>query len=278
MPRGSCLCGTVTWQVDADLSNLLHCHCSYCRKSHGAAFATYTSADVADFEWTSGEDHLGSYAATSHFSRNFCNLCGSTMPFEENGRLSIPAGTMTEPCLSVAAGHIFVESVAPFYRITDALRQYPTLPDTMARAPANELPRDDEGELTGSCLCNAVAFRCLQAPLGMMNCHCDRCKRSRSAAHATNLFVDAADFEWIRGEAFVENYKLPEAKRFGSAFCRRCGSLMPRVNPGNDRINIPAGCLDKDPGIRPRAHIYVANKANWFNITDDLEQFTEGLR
>jgi hypothetical protein len=36
------------------------------------------------------------------------------------------------------------------------------------------------------------------------------------------------------------------------------------------RAVIPAGCLDDDPGIRPAAHIFVASKAPWHPIADDL--------
>jgi hypothetical protein len=42
-----------------------------------------------------------------------------------------------------------------------------------------------------------------------------------------------------------------------------------------NRVLIPAGELDADPGARPTAHIFVAHKAPWFEITDDLPQFPE---
>jgi len=32
------------------------------------------------------------------------------------------------------------------------------------------------------------------------------------------------------------------------------------------------GTLDGDPGLRPERHVFVANKAPWFEITDDLPQ------
>ena len=40
-----------------------------------------------------------------------------------------------------------------------------------------------------------------------------------------------------------------------------------------DRIAIPAGGLDGDPGVRPTAHIFVSSKAPWHEISDDLPQF-----
>ncbi len=38
--RGSCLCGVVRFEVDEFLPQVAHCHCSMCRKFHGAAYAT----------------------------------------------------------------------------------------------------------------------------------------------------------------------------------------------------------------------------------------------
>ena len=73
----------------------------------------------------------------------------------------------------------------------------------------------------------------------------------------------------------VLTYKLPEAERFGSAFCRTCGSPVARRASGAPVVNIPAGGLDDDPGARPGAHIYVASKAPWFELTDELPRFEE---
>ena len=39
MIKGSCLCGTVQWRLDPPFGEMSHCHCSMCRKAHGAAFA-----------------------------------------------------------------------------------------------------------------------------------------------------------------------------------------------------------------------------------------------
>ena len=41
MLRGSCLCGTVRYEIRGPVGRVSHCHCAMCRKAHGAAFATY---------------------------------------------------------------------------------------------------------------------------------------------------------------------------------------------------------------------------------------------
>ena len=38
--HGGCLCGLVRYEIAASLGTTEHCHCSMCRKAHGAAFST----------------------------------------------------------------------------------------------------------------------------------------------------------------------------------------------------------------------------------------------
>ena len=124
----------------------------------------------------------------------------------------------------------------------------------------------------GSCLCGDVAFEFHGAPLRMVNCHCPECQRARGAAYATNIFVRGRQFRWTRGQQHVGSYRLPGAASFGTAFCKRCGSDLPRM-AREDAMVIPAGALDDDPGIRPSAHVCVSGKASWFEITDELPQY-----
>jgi hypothetical protein len=73
----------------------------------------------------------------------------------------------------------------------------------------------------------------------------------------------------------VADFPLPEAERFGVAFCRECGGHVARVVAGRPYAVVPAGSIDGDPGIRPSAHIFVGSKAEWFEIPGDLPQFEE---
>lgn len=278
MLSGKCLCGTVSYEITGDLSNLLHCHCSLCRKSHGASFVTFAATSIETFKFTSGLTHLQPSSGPGHINRNFCGTCGSTMPFEEGGSISVPVGTLVSLCPTIAVGHIFTNSRAPWYEITDDLKQYEEFPASMQRQAIDPLPLPDSDCPGGTCLCGQISFEITETPLGMMNCHCDRCKRSRGAAHATNLFVASSGFRWRHGESHLQRYKLPEAERFSTAFCSSCGSLMPRTSTDSKTVNIPAGSLNGDPGIKPGAHIYTANKANWFRITDDLPQYEQGIK
>ena len=49
--KGSCLCGAVTYEVAGPFEFVGNCHCSICRKSHGAAFATWGIIKPEQFQW-----------------------------------------------------------------------------------------------------------------------------------------------------------------------------------------------------------------------------------
>jgi hypothetical protein len=59
------------------------------------------------------------------------------------------------------------------------------------------------------------------------------------------------------------------------AFCEKCGSGAPRIDPEFKMAYVPAGSLDTDPGIKPLARIFVGSKASWVDITDTVPQFAQ---
>ncbi|WP_437648282.1 GFA family protein [Sorangium sp. So ce362] len=276
MIKGACLCGTVRYEIGGPFQTMLNCHCSMCRKFHGSAFATAVVAPLSGFRWLAGEHAIRTSCASDH--RSFCVTCGSAMPLlvPEKQLALVHAGNLEGDLGIEPQFHQFVGSKAPWYTITDPLPQFEGWPPQIQRPVVSRPavpPR--EGVTQGSCLCGDVAFELDGAPILMMNCHCSRCRRGRSAAHATNVLVGLDKLRWVRGDAQVASYKVPEAQRFGVAFCTRCGSAAPRQSPERGFAVVPAGALDTDPGIRPRAHIFVGSKASWFPITGELPQFAD---
>jgi hypothetical protein len=278
MTTGVCLCGTVRYEFGAPFEMLLHCHCSMCRKHHGASFASFVVAPYAAFRWLGGEQDVARYISSPHGARAFCPRCGSVAPtvMREAGLVIAPAGNLEgDPGIRPQA-HLFVGSKAPWYTIADDLPQHETSPPELGGGAGVERPRVAQrpGIGDGSCLCGAVAYE-VRTPLRMYHCHCWRCRRARSAAHATNLIASIDGFAFTRGEELVAEYKVPDARFFTATFCTRCGGEAPRVARDRGFVNVPAGTLDTDAGLRPQAHIYAASKAPWFDIADDLPQYPE---
>ncbi len=84
----------------------------------------------------------------------------------------------------------------------------------------------EEKELSASCLCGAVQYRVRGPWLRFMHCHCSRCRKATGTGHATNLFTNAENFRWTKGESKVHRCELPATTRFPT-MRNRC-----RAEPG----------------------------------------------
>ncbi|MEE9291547.1 MAG: GFA family protein [Acidobacteriota bacterium] len=131
--EGSCHCGRVRYRAVAPFGEMTNCHCTDCRKSHGAAFATYIEVPRERFSYVQGEGELHSFQAESGLQRYFCRNCGSII---WNGSSNPPeaywitAGTLDTPIDRKPDAHIFIRSKVPWYDIKDDLPQHQAYPAT----------------------------------------------------------------------------------------------------------------------------------------------------
>ncbi|MEM9602310.1 MAG: GFA family protein [Pseudomonadota bacterium] len=108
-----------------------HCHCSMCRRQHGAAFASYADCDPSAFSWVAGAEQVAVYALDSGAGWAFCQRCGSTLAGTTDGAVtSIALGTVSGDPGVRPGCHIFVGSKAVWYDIADALPQHATRPES----------------------------------------------------------------------------------------------------------------------------------------------------
>lgn len=129
--NGSCLCGQVSFQVAGPLRDPLNCHCTMCRKAHGAAFRSRAAIDASGFQWLTGQSLVSRYESSPGEFRTFCSNCGSNLvtEFELNRDvLGLPLGVLDSDPGVRPERHVFVGSKAPWHEITDALPQWQTLP------------------------------------------------------------------------------------------------------------------------------------------------------
>ena len=131
MIRGSCLCGDVRFEISGVLKGASHCHCSMCRKAHGAAFGTYAAAKAADFRVVSGENRITRYRSSPGAVRTFCARCGSTLQWLRESKpdvVDVALGVLDDDPGVRPSYHIYVGSKAPWHEITDNLPQHEGLP------------------------------------------------------------------------------------------------------------------------------------------------------
>mgnify|MGYP001817533227 CR=1 FL=1 len=95
---GSCLCGSVSYDIVGESRAFNHCHCERCRKATGTGHASNIILSPSSVRWTAGEELLGRYDVpeAERFATVFCRNCGSLMPrLSTDGRIAvIPAGTL----------------------------------------------------------------------------------------------------------------------------------------------------------------------------------------
>jgi len=127
MLNGSCLCGAVHYEINAEIHRITHCHCSMCRKGHGAAYGSYGTVRHDEFRFTKGEDAVVKYRSSPSALRTFCKHCGSTLQWysevDHPETVGIAVGTVDTPFAPPPQQHIYVDSKASWFDIRDDLPQ-----------------------------------------------------------------------------------------------------------------------------------------------------------
>jgi hypothetical protein len=125
---------------------------------------------------------------------------------------------------------------------------------------------------TGGCLCGAVRYEVAGPLRPVVLCHCTQCRRSTghfmaatAARHRDFRLSEAPELRW---------YASSQSARRG--FCGRCGSTLFWQGEGRDYISIAAGTLDGASGLTSACHIHVADKGDYYTITDGLPQRPDG--
>lgn len=124
--------------------------------------------------------------------------------------------------------------------------------------------------IRGSCVCGAVQFELTGPPLWMSHCHCSRCRKSGGTG---NVSVRARDFRWLKGRELVKRYVPEPPFKLVRCFCSVCGTHLGEPDTSDKGFPVAANVLDDDPGVRPVLHEHTAEKAAWYEITDELPQF-----
>ena len=132
MITGKCECAKVQYQVAGELKDYCHCHCSICRRLHGAAFVTWGGISRGEFSYTSGQDNLSSYSFSENADSIFCKNCGSRILVDfkpDADMLYTTLGTVHGDVVCPPGFHQFVGSKAPWFEISDDLPQHDGWPE-----------------------------------------------------------------------------------------------------------------------------------------------------
>ena len=98
-----------------------------CRKAHGSAFSANAEAASSQFRWLTGQKLLSEFASSPNRRKVFCSRCGSQLVIrrlDDLDTIVVTLGTMdTDPGVR-ASRHVFVDSKAAWYEISDDLPRF----------------------------------------------------------------------------------------------------------------------------------------------------------
>jgi hypothetical protein len=133
---GRCLCEGVAYEITGELGPIFNCHCSKCRRWHGAAFRTRATIKRDLFKWIRGEELLSGYHSSENTVKVFCSVCGSSLisTYDDSpDRIGVPIGGIDQAPNNKVEGHIFVSSKSPWYEIIDNLPQHEGYPGSLSK-------------------------------------------------------------------------------------------------------------------------------------------------
>ncbi|OJU16483.1 MULTISPECIES: GFA family protein [unclassified Sphingomonas] len=120
----------------------------------------------------------------------------------------------------------------------------------------------------GSCLCGAITFTVAGDLPPPAVCHCSQCRKQSGHCFASTEVPTSA--LTIADEHSLAWFQSSEKARRG--FCASCGSTLFWAPLHDDKIAVAMGAFDKPTGTTIGMHIYVADKGDYYDITDGLPQ------
>ena len=124
---GTCLCGAVGFHFDLPSKWCAHCHCSKCRKAHGAGYVTWVGFETGKFTLDKGEEDLTWYESSPGADRGFCKVCGSTLFFRSQrwaGELHVALGCLDDPIDRRPQAHAFHDTHVDWMPLDEALKVF----------------------------------------------------------------------------------------------------------------------------------------------------------
>lgn len=121
---GGCLCGAVRFEIELPTLLCVHCHCTMCRRHHGAGYVTWFTLPRSRWRVTAGGDVLRRHASSDHAFRSFCSVCGSSLFFETSQRadqIDVVLANMDGPIDRAPQLHIFFDDRVDWVEVGDFL-------------------------------------------------------------------------------------------------------------------------------------------------------------
>ncbi len=124
-------------------------------------------------------------------------------------------------------------------------------------------------KVNAKCLCGSVELEVDLANTEVAACHCNMC---RKWSGGPMMAIDCGDSLKITGKSSVSQYQSSEWAERG--FCSNCGThLFYLLKPAN-QYHLPAGLLAIDSEYSFTHQIFIDEKPDYYNFSDDTTNMT----
>ena len=143
---GSCLCGSVRFEVTLTPIRFQYCHCASCRKATSSSHAANLFFALDRFRWVTGESLVERFidqTANPGYARWFCRKCGSAVPRLNRTKhyYVVPAGLLDADPIVKPERSVYWDDRAPWLVNIDAIPKLSEELDSTVREPArNNFP------------------------------------------------------------------------------------------------------------------------------------------
>jgi 4-carboxymuconolactone decarboxylase len=125
---GSCLCGSIRYEVEGQLGDFGFCHCRSCRKASGSAHAANAPVERARLQLVDAHGTLREFESSPGKLRAFCSACGSPLYAylrESPDILRLRLGSLDTELTQQPRAHTFVSDKAAWEPLRDGIPQFP---------------------------------------------------------------------------------------------------------------------------------------------------------
>lgn len=127
----------------------------------------------------------------------------------------------------------------------------------------------DAFDVSGHCLCGAVAYTAKAVSHDVNACHCGMCRRWTGGPL---LYIHAEGKPEFTGADAIGVFRSSDWGERG--FCTKCGSILFWKTTGKDSYTFTAGSLDDEAGLLFTREIFIDDKPPYYDFANETVRLT----
>ena len=123
--KGGCFCGSVRYNAQGTPGRITICHCKHCRRTSGAPLVAWAEFPKSDLTLTG--DTLMQIESRPGVIRQFCQLCGTHLTYQQPGRapeIYVTVCSFDDPEEFSPHDHTWASRMLPWLKIDDGLPRH----------------------------------------------------------------------------------------------------------------------------------------------------------